>query len=175
MVVLDRLILLVVVVVLLVFGVLAAVTTFGNNVLLDWLIRIQTVRIDGFLLVLILFLLALYLLLMLANELKPDKRAIVTNTALGDVKISIQTISELVYQAVRAIEGVKDVKVDIGGVQPLQLDLRLQLLPDYHIPQLAENVQASIRDYLQQIVGTEVAAVNVTVTGVLAQQEPKTS
>ncbi len=156
-------------------GVLAAATTFGNNMLLDWLIRIQTVKLDGFLLVLIMLLLALYLVLMLVNELKTDKRAIVSQTPLGDVRINIQTISGLVYQAVRAIEGVKDAKVSIGDVQPLQLNLKLQLLPDYQIPQLAETVQASIRDYLQQIVGIEVAQVNVTVFGVLSSQEPKTS
>jgi uncharacterized alkaline shock family protein YloU len=143
--------------------------------LLDWLIRIQTVKLDGFLLVLIMLLLALYLVLMLVNELKTDKRAIVSQTPLGDVRINIQTISGLVYQAVRAIEGVKDAKVSIGDVQPLQLNLKLQLLPDYQIPQLAETVQASIRDYLQQIVGIEVAQVNVTVFGVLSSQEPKTS
>jgi uncharacterized alkaline shock family protein YloU len=113
--------------------------------------------------------------LMLVNELKTDKRAIVSQTPLGDVRINIQTISGLVYQAVRAIEGVKDAKVSIGDVQPLQLNLKLQLLPDYQIPQLAETVQASIRDYLQQIVGIEVAQVNVTVFGVLSSQEPKTS
>jgi len=173
--VLDRIILSVVIVVLLVMGVLAAATTFGNNMLLDWLIRIQTVKLDGFLLVLIMLLLALYLVLMLVNELKTDKRAIVSQTPLGDVRINIQTISGLVYQAVRAIEGVKDAKVSIGDVQPLQLNLKLQLLPDYQIPQLAETVQASIRDYLQQIVGIEVAQVNVTVFGVLSSQEPKTS
>lgn len=172
---LDRIILSVVIVVLLVMGVLAAATTFGNNMLLDWLIRIQTVKLDGFLLVLIMLLLALYLVLMLVNELKTDKRAIVSQTPLGDVRINIQTISGLVYQAVRAIEGVKDAKVSIGDVQPLQLNLKLQLLPDYQIPQLAETVQASIRDYLQQIVGIEVAQVNVTVFGVLSSQEPKTS
>ncbi|HOB08081.1 MAG: alkaline shock response membrane anchor protein AmaP [Limnochordia bacterium] len=175
MAVLDRIILSVVIVVLLVMGVLAAATTFGNNMLLDWLIRIQTVKLDGFLLVLIMLLLALYLVLMLVNELKTDKRAIVSQTPLGDVRINIQTISGLVYQAVRAIEGVKDAKVSIGDVQPLQLNLKLQLLPDYQIPQLAETVQASIRDYLQQIVGIEVAQVNVTVFGVLSSQEPKTS
>jgi len=71
--VLDRIILSVVIVVLLVMGVLAAATTFGNNMLLDWLIRIQTVKLDGFLLVLIMLLLALYLVLMLVNELKTDK------------------------------------------------------------------------------------------------------
>ena len=172
---LDRIILSVVIVVLLVMGVLAAATTFGNNMLLDWLIRIQTVKLDGFLLVLIMLLLALYLVLMLVNELKTDKRAIVSQTPVGDVRINIQTISGLVYQAVRAIEGVKDAKVSIGDVQPLQLNLKLQLLPDYQIPQLAETVQASIRDYLQQIVGIEVAQVNVTVFGVLSSQEPKTS
>ena len=117
---LDRIILSVVIVVLLVMGVLAAATTFGNNMLLDWLIRIQTVKLDGFLLVLIMLLLALYLVLMLVNELKTDKRAIVSQTPLGDVRINIQTISGLVYQAVRAIEGVKDAKVSIGDVQPLQ-------------------------------------------------------
>lgn len=137
--------------------------------------QIQTVKLDGFLLVLIMLLLALYLVLMLVNELKTDKRAIVSQTPLGDVRINIQTISGLVYQAVRAIEGVKDAKVSIGDVQPLQLNLKLQLLPDYQIPQLAETVQASIRDYLQQIVGIEVAQVNVTVFGVLSSQEPKTS
>ena len=83
MAVLDRIILSVVIVVLLVMGVLAAATTFGNNMLLDWLIRIQTVKLDGFLLVLIILLLALYLVLMLVTELKTDKRAIVSQTPLG--------------------------------------------------------------------------------------------
>ena len=146
----------------------------GNSLLFDWLIRIQSVGLDAFLLVLILFLLASYLVLMLINEMKPDKRAIVSQTPLGDVRISIQTISELVYQAVHAIEGIKGAKVSIGEVEPLQLHLRLQLLPDYQIPQLAETVQSSVVDYLRQTVGIEAAAVNVMVTGVLPQQDPTT-
>ena len=90
MVALDRVIILVVVFVLLGFCVLITMAALGNSLLFDWLIRIQSVGLDAFLLVLILFLLASYLVLMMINEMKPDKRAIVSQTPLGDVRLAFK-------------------------------------------------------------------------------------
>ncbi|HHT36873.1 MAG: alkaline shock response membrane anchor protein AmaP [Candidatus Wallacebacter cryptica] len=171
MTVLDRLILAVVAIVLLVGGVLVAMTVFGSSALLNWLVTVQNGKLDGLLLVVILLLLVVYIALMLVNDLKRDERALARQTHLGSVRISVQTISELVSEAVKTVEGIKDAAITVTEVEPLSLDLELRLLPDHSIPHLTELVQASVSDYLQQTIGTEAAVINVNVKGVLPQQQ----
>ncbi len=164
---LDKVILVVTAVVLLLVGVLVGVTMFGNNSLINWLAAIQTSKLDGFLLIAILVLLIIYLILILINELKVDQRSISRQTDLGDISISVQTITELVSQAANTIEGINDVDITVYEVEPLSLNLELLLAPDYPIPELTESVQIRVSEYLQETVGVTVDNVNVTVKGVL--------
>lgn len=127
---LDRLILLVVAIVLLVISAFVAMTLFGSSALIDWLLIVQSGKFDGILLIVILLLLVGYLALMLANERKVDERAVVQQTPLGDVRITVPTISELVNKAVQGIEGIKELSITVTEIEPLSLRLELQLLPD---------------------------------------------
>lgn len=168
---LDRLILLVVAIVLLVISAFVAMTLFGSSALIDWLLIVQSGKFDGILLIVILLLLVGYLALMLVNERKADERAVVQQTPLGDVRITVPTISELVNKAVQGIEGIKELSITVTEIEPLSLRLELQLLPDRPIPQLTEMVQASVSDYLQQTIGVGASVINVVVKGVASQQQ----
>lgn len=168
---LDRVIILIVAAILLVISALIGLTTWGNLTLVQWLNSLPATKIDGILVIAIFVLLAVYLVLM---RIKParDQRAIVRGLELGDIRISAQTIVELVSTAVRETHGIKDVLVKLDEVEPVSLTLEMQLVPDVNIPQLSEAVQIHVRDYLQNTVGIEVTRVNVSVSGV--KNVPKT-
>jgi len=167
---LDRLITLVVAALLLVTSTLIGLTMFGEVTFVRWLNSLATSKVDGILVIIILGLLAVYLALMITKS-DTDKRAIVRNTTLGDIRISTQTIIGLVTKTVKDMQGIREVNVTINEVEPIRLTIDVQLLPDFHIPQLTESVQTKVQDYLQNIVGIDVTSVNVAVTGI--KNDPK--
>ncbi|NMB39121.1 MAG: alkaline shock response membrane anchor protein AmaP [Firmicutes bacterium] len=166
----DRIIIAVVAVVLTIIGVFAALTTWGSSVLIDWLVSLKYAKLDGILLIIILLLLAAYLIMMIFSSFKSERRSIVRSTELGDIRINAQTIIGLVDKAVKEIEGIKDVDVRLHEVEPLKVEIGLQLLPDYHIPHLTESIQLEIKNYLQNTVGVETDVINILVKGVLPEQ-----
>ena len=153
-----------------IIAVFVALTTWGNSVLTDWLISLEYAKLDGILLIIIFMLLVAYLIMMIFSSVTFERRSIVRNTALGDIRISAQTIMDLVDKAAKGIEGIKNVDVRLHEVEPLKVEIGLQLLPDYHIPHLTESVQIEIKNYLEHTVGVEIDVINVLVKGVIPEQ-----
>lgn len=170
---LDRILVIIVSILLLVSAVLIGLSTWGNQLLLSWLFALPQNKFDGILLILILGLLAVYLVLMAVNQVKVDQRSLVRVNELGDIRISAQSIIGLINKATNDIEGIKDVNVNLTEVEPLKVIIELQLLPDFHIPELTESVQSNIKEYLQTTVGVEIDSIGVIVNGIAPQQKTR--
>lgn len=168
---LDRILVVVVSILLLASAVLIGLATWGNQLLLSWLFALPHNKFDGILLILILALLAVYLILMAVNQVKVDQRSLIRANELGDIRISAQSIIGLIKKATNDIEGIKDVSVNLTEVEPLKVIVELQLLPDFHIPELTESVQSNIKEYLQTTVGVEIDSISVVVRGITPQEK----
>lgn len=83
---------------------------------------------------------------------------------LGEYRISFEALENLVLQAARDIQGVRDTRSRLslkeGG---LVIDLRIATLPDLKVPELVEEIQRNVKEYVQDISGVEVAEVKVLV------------
>lgn len=90
-------------------------------------------------------------------------RAIVQETELGTVRISLKAVEDLVQRAARQAQGVRDVKVDLrSDKQGVFINLIVTVAPDISIPAVSDEVQRRVEQYITQTVGVTVARVTVT-------------
>ena len=95
---------------------------------------------------------------------KPVKTALIHETALGQVNITIPALEHLVVKAARSVQGVREVKPLLkrtdGG---LAVQLKVQVQPDISIPVLTEELQTKVKEYLMKTVGITVQNIRVSV------------
>lgn len=119
------------------------------------------------------FFLALWVLFL---SLRPVERSrtIDHQGELGEYRISFEALENMVLQATRDIKGVRDTRTRLalkeGG---LVIDLRIGTLPDLKVPELVEEIQRNVREYVQQISGVDVAEVKVLVENISKETRRK--
>jgi uncharacterized alkaline shock family protein YloU len=90
------------------------------------------------------------------------------HTEFGDIRISLETVENLSLKAAGRTRGVKDlrarVKVNQSG---LEIIIRTIVDGDSPIPDLTEEMQSSVKRYLEEITGIPVASVTVFVANIV--------
>lgn len=90
-------------------------------------------------------------------------RAIVQETELGTVRISLKAVEALVQRAARQAQGVRDVKVDLrSDKQGVSIGLTVTVAPDLPLPAISDEVQRRVEQYITETVGVTVSRVAVT-------------
>ncbi|NLJ75234.1 MAG: alkaline shock response membrane anchor protein AmaP [Firmicutes bacterium] len=167
---LDRVFLGLTVVILVVFAGSIAWTIGGSSAVIAWL-QSPGAALDGGIVVLLILLMAIYLTIMATRQ--ETQKSVVYQGELGEVRISINSIQGLVAQAAREIPGVNDVSVTVTDSESLRVRLDIQVLPGHHIPQLSEELQKTVKDYLDSTVGISVAEVQVFVRGIISEAKAR--
>lgn len=98
---------------------------------------------------------------------KPDRISAVHETTLGQIKITIHALEHLVLKAAKSIHGIREVKPLLKSLKSgLVIELRVQVLPDVNIPEVTEELQKTVREYLQKTAGIGVQEIRVLVNRV---------
>ncbi len=94
-------------------------------------------------------------------------RAVISESPLGQVRVSMAAIDALVRKAAGSIRGVREVETDLN-VDKLGLNIGLRVLvaSDLSIPQLTAQVQEAVSSYVEQTVGISPKQVNVLVRNI---------
>ncbi|MDD2400699.1 MAG: alkaline shock response membrane anchor protein AmaP [Clostridia bacterium] len=96
---------------------------------------------------------------------KPAKMAVIKETKLGKVNITLSALEQLILKASKSIQGVRDVKPIIktvaGGISIL---VKIQVIPDINISKLTEELQETIKEYLLNTSGTSAEEIKIQVT-----------
>lgn len=163
MTILDRIFLGAIAVIMAGFAGMLALTIFGYNLTLEWL-ESPNLVFDGGILTVILLLLAAYLVILITR--REQKRFIVYPRELGAVKISVDSVESLIMEAASQIPGLEQVKAEITNVDEPKVVLRVRVHPDFNIPQLSEELQESVKDYVQSTVGVTIQEIEVLVVGI---------
>lgn len=120
----------------------------------------------------VLLLAALHLLA--ASLPKRAERAIVRETALGQVRVSLRAMENAVYRSVRVIKGVRDCDVRVStGAGGVEIHVSISVAPDLVIPDLADEVQHNVERYIQDTVGIPVVSVAVEVRAVAVESKAR--
>lgn len=103
-----------------------------------------------------------------------EEQSVLERTDLGEVRIALRAIESLAKRASRQIEGVKDVGVRVArSGEGVVVTVTLDVLPDSHIPSVADTVRQQVRQYLEKTVGLQLAGVQVSVRGVASLHKPR--
>ncbi|MDI6870025.1 MAG: alkaline shock response membrane anchor protein AmaP [Bacillota bacterium] len=90
-------------------------------------------------------------------------RALIRETELGTIRISLKAVENLVQRAARQVQGVRDVKVDLrADKQGVSIHLAVTVLPDSAIPAISDELQHRVERYIAETVGVTVSRVAVT-------------
>lgn len=88
----------------------------------------------------------------------------------GEVRICFTTIETLVLKAARDIKGVREIKTRVVEKPAgLVIFLRAVALAGQNIPQLAAELQASVKEYVENTAGSHVAEVKVMIENVASE------
>lgn len=88
-------------------------------------------------------------------------------TSLGMVSISLDAVENLVRKTARGVKGVRDIKaVVIHGKDGLRVHLTGTISPEVSIPQVSEEIQTAVRQYVKRVVGVELTDVRLEVENI---------
>ncbi|HPT82952.1 MAG TPA: alkaline shock response membrane anchor protein AmaP [Limnochordia bacterium] len=168
MTLLDRVFLGICALVLVVFAGLLVATLLGSEVLLEWLAA-PSFGFDGSLVAIILVLLAAYLVVVLARM--DARKYIVYPRELGTVRISADSVESLIVEAASHISGVEQVKASFTDVVNPKVILKVTAYPDHNLGELSEEIQETVKSYLEKTVGVVIQEIDVSVVGISKKAE----
>jgi uncharacterized alkaline shock family protein YloU len=88
----------------------------------------------------------------------------------GEVRICFTTIETLVLKAAREVKGVREIKTRVvEKPSGLVIFLRAVALAGQNIPQLAAQLQAAVKEYVESTAGSHVAEVKVMIENVASE------
>ena len=122
----------------------------------------------GFLIFFLLFI----LLAMAGLHTKQPIRAIIHETALGEVRVAFSAVQALALRCVKRIRGVKEAEVAVqADMDGLLFGVEIVCHPDLSIPELIQEIRLKLSDYIRETLGIPVT--NSIVTVVRIATEPR--
>ncbi len=93
--------------------------------------------------------------------------AVVHDNEMGEVRISLVAVRNLVKRVVSKIPGVKNVKAAVSlGEEGLRVALELRVGMDANVPELADKLQKAVSSYVWDVAGISVESVTVSIADV---------
>jgi len=101
---------------------------------------------------------------------KPGLEQVVVKQGLqGEIAITIPAIKVLIMRAIKPIEGVRDIKPHVAqNAEGLVIKLHMAINPELSVPELSQQIQSAVKQYLQDIGGLQVAEVRLLVDDIPA-------
>lgn len=95
------------------------------------------------------------------------RQVVLTESALGQVNISLQAIESLVEKIVSQFNGVREVKPNIITVpQGIGIKVRVAVTPDVNLPQLSEEIQKRVKSRVLEVTGITVTTIKIMVENI---------
>ncbi len=109
-------------------------------------------------------------LLYFAFRRRGSGRYVVHDAQLGEVRISLETVENLVARVARLQRGVREVRAVAEVAEGrVGVYLRTWVSPDVNIPELSDTLQREIARSVRGVIGVEVAQVRMDVVNLAAE------
>lgn len=104
----------------------------------------------------------------------PKERGIVRDTSLGAVHIQFRALENLVVRTAQDVRGVRDVEASIRpNGEGVKIDVSLNVLPEFKIPELSDDVQQRVEQAVREMAGLIVTDVTINVRNVVGQAKAR--
>lgn len=122
---------------------------------------------------LILLVLSVRFLYLSVRRAKAQAPSIDQRTEIGDIRISLDTVENLSLKAAGRTRGVKDLRARVKVSQAgLEIALRAVVDGESSIPQQTEEMQANVKQHIEDITGIPVAFVSVFIANIQQPSSP---
>lgn len=109
-------------------------------------------------------------LLILAFRRGQPGQSVLHETDLGEVRISLDAIENLVQRVARQCKGVRDVRPQVGlDADGIHGTLRVWVSPDVSVPDVARELQDEIGEAVQGVVGVALAGLDIRVENITTE------
>lgn len=121
--------------------------------------------------VILYLLLAAVVVHMLCKREASAERGFITvdSSETGKVRISVPAIEQMVKQAVRSVDGIADMKINVDSVdEAIDIQMSVTMVNGSHVPTVTLSMQRAIRRYVEMNSGVAVHAVSISIQAVTA-------
>jgi uncharacterized alkaline shock family protein YloU len=131
---------------------------------LSWLEEDYRFTALGFL----IFAIGLLVIILFSSDGKKKEVANIVNfNEIGEYRISFHAIESIIHAAVQKVKGIRETKANIIATeQGLIIYLRIKPIPDLPFPALVRELQDTVKNYVQEISGSNVAEVKVMIENI---------
>lgn len=153
-------------------AVMAALFVFGVAVL-GWTTPLESLQIylmqerakiiTGTVILFFLFISMKFFLRALSMEEAPEQ-AVVKETKMGQIRVSVRALENMVSRVAYQVKGVRDINPRVS-CQPegVKVFIKAELSPDSSVPDVTNEIQVRIKDYITENVGISVESVKILV------------
>lgn len=97
-------------------------------------------------------------------------QAVIHDNALGQVRVSTEALENLVHKAASQVRGVYEVRPRVAcRPEGVVVSVRAAVTPDISIPQVSEEIQTRVRDYVTEVAGVNVADIRIFVDNISSE------
>lgn len=112
------------------------------------------------------FLVGLRLLVALVRRRGPAG-ALVRQADLGEVQVSLNAVENFVARVGRQVDGVRDLRARVAaGAGGIRVHIQASVGANVHVPGLAEELQATVQQQVQRVLGVEVESINTVINSI---------
>jgi uncharacterized alkaline shock family protein YloU len=112
-----------------------------------------------------------------AKKVSYDKEAILVHGSMGDVRVSIAAIRNMVDKVTRRVSGVRDVKVqvtaersktkeDLPEEASVRIKIRIVIGQESNVSKISDAIQDTVQSHLQEFIGLKNFSVNISVADI---------
>ena len=95
---------------------------------------------------------------------KKASQAVVDESALGQVRVSLTALENLITRAVGAVPGIREVRPQVGAENGgIGIRLKVVASPDLNIPELSRQIQQLVQDQIREVTGLTVNRIKIEV------------
>ena len=116
------------------------------------------------------------LVLIFSRDKKRSDRGLITVDASenGKTRVSVAAVEQMIRQAVRAVDGIADMKCGIVNQDDaISINANVTLVTGAHVPSVTMNMQRAIRGYIELNCGVAVREICVNVNSVESNADGK--
>lgn len=97
------------------------------------------------------------------------EQVVVKQGLQGEIAITVPAIKVLIMKAIKQIEGVRDIRPSVAqSVEGLVISLHMAINPELSVPELSQQIQSTVKQYLQDIGGLQVSEIRLLVDDIPA-------
>lgn len=153
-------------------GIMAALFVFGLAAL-GWTAPVDFLQISllhdrnrliiGSVIIFFLFISMKFFLQALSGP-AVSEQAVVKETEIGQIRVSIDALENMVYRVGNQIKGVREIRPRVACFpEGIKILIKAVLLPDVSVPEVTDEIQSRVKHYISEHVGINVATVKILV------------